>query len=488
MAAITYSQMSSNTKAVPYDATWNSLYNTMLESQVWGELIQRFGYLPGLLDFLHFSGMEKSVKQETITVFEEGALEKPIKLGSAISTGIAGADITFTLDSTEYDSNNSFFPEVGDDIIIPSAYQPTGVKEPRRYRIMSYTGAAGSETFTARPYNAQGTTYTASQISTEVPSGTQIAVSPGSYAPGSQGAVAKSKGWYSRTFRTDIKRAAVHIEGSVQSDERYYEKLKGGGTGVLNKATMEADFLLSSAINDALFLSENNDNTSMVLANRNSTNNAIRSTMGIWNHLDANGMEQTYSSSYTMDDFDLIKDYFRSQGVTAKDATFFVGSDLRRYIENSAGLDFLREFSGGTDLTSSNGGMMKDIGINVGSITKNGIRTLLFGLDSLDNNNKFGVDSLWFKQAGFIIPQQDVTVKGFDTVDGTIKMRNLCLGYKNYNGENRTRIMQDVAGVNGLGYKAVDTYDDVRFEMLSEFMLIANKVNQMIKVIPDTVT
>ena len=112
-------------------------------------MLTRFGYLPGLLDFLEFTGQTVDVKAETMTVFEEGNLEKNIRLGSAISTGSAGADIEFTLHADEYDTNNDYYPQVGDDIVIPAAYQPTGVKEPRRYRVMSSTGSAGSLTFTA---------------------------------------------------------------------------------------------------------------------------------------------------------------------------------------------------------------------------------------------------------------------------------------------------------------------------------------------------
>lgn len=487
MAAISYSPADSNTVAAPHDATWASLYSSMEDPQVWGELIQRFGYLPGLYDFLEFTGQRKDVKNNSLTVFEEGAIEKPVKLGAAISTGAAGADISIELDSTEYDDNNDYYLAVGDDVIIPTDYLPAAINEPRRYRVMSSSGDPGDLTFTARPYSKDGTYVTASQISTEIPSGTYLMVAGGSYAPGSQGAVAKSRGWYERTFATDIKRRAVHMEGSMQSTQRYYEQLKGGGTGVWNKATAEADFLLSADINDALFLSERADNTNLTLSNRDSVSNAIRSTTGIWNHLEARGMEQTYTQSYTMDDFDLIKDYLRSQGVTSMDVTFFTGSDLRKGIENSAGLDFLREFSGGSDLTAKNGGRFSEIGINVGAINKNGVRTLLFNLDSLDNVNKWGVNSLWFTEAGFIVPQQDVTVSGNASAEGSYKLRNLCLGYKNYNGENRTRIIQDVSGVNGMGMSAKDTYDDMRLEMLSEFMLVANKVNQMIKVIKDTV-
>jgi hypothetical protein len=488
MASITYSQASANITSDVYDATWASLYSIMDKPQVWRELIQRFGKGIGMLDFLHFTGQTKNVKGNSLTVFEEGAPHKPIKLGAAISTGSAGADISVKLDSTEYDNNNNYYLAVGDNIIIPSAYQPTGVKEPRHYRVMSSTGDAGDLTFTCRPLTKAGTSITASQISTEVPNGTQIAVVGGSYAPGSQGAVAKSKGWYSRTFYTDIRRRQFLVEGSIQSSERYFEQLIGGGKGMYSKASAEADMALTADINDALFLSELNDNTELVLSNSSSVSNAIRATEGIWNHLDARGMEQTYTSSYTMDDFDLLKEYFRSQGVTTGDATFFVGSDLRKYIENSAGLDFLNEYSGGTDLTDGNMKKFREIGIGVGKIFKNGIRTLIFGLDSLDDPNKFGVDSLWFKEAGFVIPQQDVTVSGNGTIDGSYKLRNLCLGYKNYNGENRTRIVQSVSGVNGMGFAATSTYDEVKFELLSEFMLIANKVNQMVKVIPDTVT
>lgn len=487
MASISYSVATSNTVGAPMDATWSSLYSTMLTPQVWQELIQRFGYLPGLLDFLEHTGQVKNVKGQTITVYEEGALEKPIRIGSAISTGLAGADITFTLHADEYDTNNHYYCQVGDDIVIPAAYQPTGVKIDRRYRIMSSAGDAGALTFTARPVSADGNTVTASQISTEVPSGTYLAVLGGSYAPGSQGAVAKSRGWYSRTFTTDIKRRAIEMEGSVQSDERYYETLKGGGKGMYTKASAEADFFLSADINDALFLSEENDNANLYLANKNSVNNDIRSTVGLWNHLDARGMEQTYTTSYTMDDFDLIHDYLVSQGVTSKDVTFFTGSDLRLGVENSLH-EYIREYSGGTDLTDRNMKMFRDIGMGVSSVFKNGIRTLIFNLDSLDNVNKWAVSSLKTPELGFIIPQQDVTVRGVDSGTGTYKIRSLCLGYKNYNRENRTRVIQSVSGVNGMGFPATNTYDYVGFELLSEFMLIANKVNQYIKVIPDTIT
>jgi hypothetical protein len=85
----------------------------------------------------------------------------------------------------------------------------------------------------------------------------------------------------------------------------------------------------------------------------------------------------------------------------------------------------------------------------------------------------------------------EVTIRGGIEDAATFKMKNLALGYKNYNGENRTRInkvIPEVANVGaGGGDVAVDTYDDVRGTLLSEFMLIVLKRNQMILVQDDTV-
>jgi len=489
MAAIPYSPASSTTKGAPYDATWSSLYSTMATPQIWNRLIQRFGYLPGLMDFFHHTGQTRNVKGQTMTVYEEGALEKPIRIGSDIAIGAAGQDITFTLHANEYDGNNDYYCQVGDDIVIPAANQPVGVKVDRRYRIMSDAGGVpGAVVFTARPLSNAGTTVTASQIATKVDSGTYLACIGGSYAPGSQGAVAKSAGWYSRTFTTDIKRRAIEMEGSVQSDERYYETLKGGGQGMYTKASAEADFLLSADINDALLLSEVNENAALVLANKNAKNRAIRTTLGAWNTLDARGMEQSYNMAYDMDDFDLIHDYLRSQGVTANNVTFFTGSDLHRDVENSMH-EYIRTYSGGTDLTTKNQGLFKDIGLSVSAIQKNGMRTLLYNLDSLDNVNKWGVSSLKFPECGFIIPQQDVKTRGEGSIGGSHTFRNFTLGYKNYNREDRTRVIKSVSGVSGFkDIPATSTYDYIGFELLSEFMLIFNKANQCVKVIPDTIT
>lgn len=70
----------------------------------------------------------------------------------------------------------------------------------------------------------------------------------------------------------------------------------------------------------------------------------------------------------------------------------------------------------------------------------------------------------------------------------TVELGNLTLGYKNYNGENRRRVFGVQNGMTGRHPNGtlVSSWDADAGEFLSEFALIATKVNQMIRVQPAT--
>ena len=90
------------------------------------------------------------------------------------------------------------------------------------------------------------------------------------------------------------------------------------------------------------------------------------------------------------------------------------------------------------------------------------------------------------KRFGFVIPEAYVTLReGGNPLNNSFKASNLMIGYKNANGENRTRISQVIAGVNGMGYQAVNSYDMVQGEMLTEYALIVAKANQLIRILSD---
>jgi hypothetical protein len=192
----------------------------------------------------------------------------------------------------------------------------------------------------------------------------------------------------------------------------------------------------------------------------------------------SHGGSQQYDGNYAISNFDDVKDMFRSQGVINQAALFAVGSGLHRMVENS-GLDFLKEYSGGTDLMRG----LDGVGIEFKKILKNSILFSLVELATFDNPQTYGLAAYDWKNSGFIVPNEFGQAKMGDFGSETVTLSNLTLGNKNYNGEDRTRVSGVLAGVNGMGHRSfVDTYDDVRGELLTEFMLIATKRNQMIKV------
>lgn len=479
MATPTAGTITGNTTQGAYNAAWASLFTLMLKPQYWGELIQRYGGALGIFEALYFAGQTTDVKGNSKTVYEEGSYERSVVTGAQISTAAAGATATLTLAASQYDSNGNSFLTIGDKVFIPQAYlelDGTVPKIPLAYQVtarQSNQSPIQNTQYTLTPLDA-GT-----EIAVAIPASTTLMVTGGNYAPGSQGAKPKASGWYSRTFYTAIKRAAWQLQGSQQSDERYYEELKGGGTGMFDKASIEADFRLNSYINDEILMGEVIDNLNLTDSDSNSV--AARGTLGIWPTLNARGMKLYYTGTMTVPDFDLIKDLFISMGVTDKRASFFMGSTLMKYLENS-GLDFVKEFSGGTDIMRG----FNEIGVEFKTIKKNGIVTGLHELVNSSNPIKYGISGYGFPGWGFIIPDTQVTVR--DSIDGvSAKMKNIVFGNKNYNGENRGRVVNIIPGVNGMQSKlgtnvAVNSYDEVKGEMLSEFMILVNKAEQMIMV------
>lgn len=483
MSSVSSPTVVSNTSVGGLTAQWSSLYNLVLTPQIWGEVIQQYGGLLELFEFLNFSGSTVDVAGETKTVFTKGSFERPLHLDAAIATAVAGAPITITIATTDYDSGGHTFVTAGKDkVMIPAEYCTiSGVKckTPQWYQF-SAVGASGA-TSTAYPLDAL------TLLAVQVPATAVLMVSGGNYAAGSQGATPKRDGWSSDSFRTAIKKSAWGVEGSVPSSERYVDKLKGGGMGMFSDATIRADFELNSSINDELILGQEVTQTNAAIkqSNRYSEAAAVRGTKGLLNHLNDDGMKLYYASTFTTPDFDLVKALFNSQGMTDNKADFWMGSDLYRFVENSS-LDFIKEYSGGTDLMRT----YDEMGFGIKRILKNGITFDFHELSSFSNPVKLGLTAYNMAKTGFIVPSSYVAARtGMDVPEG--RMKNLILGHKNYGGENRTRMMGFLNGMNGMvqipGNNIADSYDSVEGHITSEFMLISLKNNQNILVQDSTV-
>lgn len=486
MSTVSNPAVTSNTLNTGYNSVWASLYDTDMQvPQIWGEIVKRYGPGIGLLEFLYMTGSIIPVAGPNKKLFEEGSFIKTVELFSAITVVGEGVNAHLHLAAAEFSGTDTSYLSANDIVVIPAKYiEISGVKatKPEFYQVITVSDDdTTAKTFTITPLNIH------SEIAVEVPAGTKLMVTGGNYANGSASGSPKSAGFYTRYFYTSTKKADWSMTGSQQSNERYYEKLRGGGTGIFTKASMEADFLLSKYINDEIFLGGGISNT-LTQHDRDLNDVTVTGTTGLLQHLVDGGMRQYYTSAYGYTDFDEVKPLLISQGIANRNVAFFCGSELYKQIEN-AGLDFLKEFAGGTQLMKT----WNELNVAFRTINKNGVYTTLKELPSLSDPTSYGATAFddFFTGLGFIVPDVEVTVRGGIEDAATFKMKNLALGYKNYNGENRTRINKVIPGVANVGAGggdiAVDTYDDVRGTMLSEFMLICLKRNQMILVQDDTV-
>ena len=487
------SPVTSNTYGGSYNAAWGSIYDIEFEPQVWQEWYQAYGKGFLLFDWIQVPGQTVSVKARTITSRTDQAIERAALLGT---TGIltaghaAGATRDFYLAASEYldaDGETATTPyvRVGDSIFIDPRY--TNKDVPTKWGVMTVgTYNAGTPTNgTIFPYDITVT------ISANVPAGSYVMVGPNNSGVGGGQPGPRRSGTTSSTFYTAITAETAEIKGGVNAEKLYRNDLDKSGRNVLwSKAQVEAEFLHRAGMDKEIFLGQVNSNTSnLVVTDRDSASVAMRGTKGLWHHVEEDGMEQSYAAAYDLAYFDQIKEYLRSQGVTDTAVAILAGSNLYKQIENTV-LDYIKAYSGGSDLMAGYG----SVGATVQEFKKNGITNQLCEVVSFDNANSYGVLDNYFRDAGLVIPRSLATVSstGMDIADyygnsagDKVKIPNVVLGYLNNNGENRTRMIHRVAGVNGFGEPAVDQYDDIRLFIKSEYMLIVNLANQMLKIVKE---
>ena len=97
MSTVTQQAILSNTNNQRYGYSFDSIYNTMLKPQIYGEYIKRYGKGVGLLEMAYLAGTTINLSGSSKTVWEEGSLTKLVELNGAIAVKDAGVDITFSL-------------------------------------------------------------------------------------------------------------------------------------------------------------------------------------------------------------------------------------------------------------------------------------------------------------------------------------------------------------------------------------------------------
>lgn len=472
--ATTPQAVTANTLSGAYTPAIDTLASFDIQPKYYGELYKRYGLGFGVFDVLKLSGRSFNIASSTPKIIEEGALERSITLAveTAVTAGSGAAAVFEVVTSGCYCG-------IGDKIVVPAAYgaSPTS-KINSVWQITAAAANGGNTRFTAYPFDD-----TTGDLDIAIPVNTKLMVTGGNFAPGSAGPKPKASYPYEKTFYTSIKRATFAVYGSQESEDRWSGTLKNGKQGRFSKASVETDFLLDSWINDDLLMGQYSDGN-FTLTTGDSSTGAPRGTVGLLTHLSDYASKQTYSgTTYELADLYDLKDVMLSQGVVTDKALICVGPDLARSIQLNVGLDTIKAYSGGTDFMRT----MTEMNINFNAFNIDGINYQVQELTMLSNPEKYNNGSYnWMKRFGFVIPEAYVTLReGGNPLSNSFKASNLMIGYKNANGENRTRISQVIAGVNGMGYQAVNSYDMVQGEMLTEYALIVAKANQLIRILSD---
>ena len=454
-----------------YTSSWASLYSIEFPPEVYNEWFQRYGKGFKILDFLRMFGKEQTIAQRTFYVYEDATDQRVATVGTGgISTAAAGVHISFRLDAGDYDTNNNGPLRDNFAVLIPKAYQAP--EEDRWYVVTTHSGTGASTIYTAYPLSDD------SEVDATVPAGTELMIGFSVYAAGTGQPAGMASGTYRRTYYTHIAKESCGFEGGQIAARKYREVITKAGTpGLFDKGTIETEFRLDQQIDTALFLGEENSNNLTQTAALGGTNNRL-GTKGLWNWQLELGQGLSYVDNFDMDYFDQVKPLLQSQGVVDSTVGFLVGPNLIVNLENNV-LDAVKEWSGGSDLLSESN---KAFNANIKTVMKNGVKFYIGELASFANPNRFGITSYDFKDAGMIIPMGMVTVSEDQFGSSKITVPNVAICYYDHAGENRKRIVDTVAGLNGMGYKAVDEYDRTQVWMLSEFACFAANVNQHIQV------
>lgn len=462
-----------------YESNITSLYD-ILPKNVVPQLFRQFGRSAGIFELLELvsrsrEGGRMMIGERTISHYEELNWKRVVTLAAQVGTTAAGANFTFTLVASDYDANNNRPLRVGDSIQVPKQYQSTASGQDRGYRVQSIANTGAASVYTVSPYDSTA------QISTAIPANTELMIGANKHAEGTGQPDGRATTLLERTHTTGISKETKLIEGGMQALYTYEENLENGFRDFSSRALAELEFELNDQMNTDIWISEENDN-SVQEATNSSGNKDVRSTKGIWTWANELAQTKNYTNFWLIDDFEDTKSLFEGQSVMSQNIMFMAGSNLYNQVE-SAGLDFIKEFSGGTDLVMEYEGALKLYGMPYKCISKNSFNYYVCQPYTLTDPQRFGNDSYDWSNTGLMVPIGNSKINNDPQRPTEFSyIPYLSIAFLDNKNEDRTRIITNRAGVNGLGLVTTSEFDERNIYALSEYAVITAEVNKWIKV------
>jgi hypothetical protein len=233
---------------------------------------------------------------------------------------------------------------------------------------------------------------------------------------------------------------------------------------------LAAEFRLDVKEARAFWAGEWNDNSTMTQTSESSVSTVVPSFGGMWPHADLYAQKLNYSGDFVIDNLYDVGILQQSRGIVPGGTNLLLsGPELGRDVEKSV-MDYIKDYSN-TDLVDK---VKKEIGIDVQAFMLNHRKYVMWEPGELADPSGFGllkstaVGAYGMATAGLVVPMTNVTVGEFNG-QKNVTIPNVQLGYINHNGENRRRVIQYLAGVNGVlgGQNVASSYDGFHFYMLT---------------------
>lgn len=482
------------TKSGAIDATFVELYNIDVVPQKFEYIYNQAGKQFGLLQLMGIAARSVNVANQTMKVLEYGLEEQPLLVEDNGATSAAGSTFTIEFATSAYDSNNNCYARVGDSIYVPGSLitiDSSAVSYPVECRLQSVSGTAPNLVFTAAPLN-DGFEVAADALNTS-----SVVIGATKFAAGTAQPEGKTRGLFEYSYYPSIFKESLDIEGGTGAIDRYSDSrveigfreptglgegmFETGKTGLyLTKERVAAIWRLYNQINKAMWVGEANSNGTVAAQTSlfGGGTNAVQSFDGYWNLLQDKGAQKDYNNIFEIWDFDITDQIFDSFGVGATEIFMPVSRNLMRTLENNAGLDYVKEYSQGTELFEKS---LEKVGARFTKFQKSGRMYYAMVMDNLTNPNSLGLDDLNLLYSGAMFANEDFEMKMNDK-PGKLSIPNLTMGNVNYGVENRTLVMDDVAGVNGWGKDFLNANDGMHTYMMAHRMLIAGGLNKQIAI------
>lgn len=442
-------------------------WDVALEEQDWMELIQKWGDGFKVLNFMALANKTVNVGSNEITLIEEGIIERPVTVSIPQSLS-APIDPTLTFSSA--DGSDDYVRE-GMSLLVPAKYV-TGQDYDLELRLYKSGGDWKGKSFSLT-----------ATIDTAVTTKEMI-LTASSYGEGANGIDPMASGFYERSTKGRIFKESFAIEGGRRFEEVFTAVKSKYGDGLLSKAQIEASFRLDSQKDAAILTANENTNTGLVTTSIAGGSNAVRSFKGLIPSMKEMAQELTWSTGFDMDKFRAVKAYLEAVSVLNREVDFMAGTGLIESIETN-NIEWLKTNSSGHSFYEN----MKSVGFMAEKVFINSVMFNVMELHSFANINKFGAAEYGYRDMGMLFPkgQYNVTLQGKGMKEEKLKLPHLTLGYANNNGENRTHVVTYVKGNTDwpAGGAAANSYDGVKFDMLTHIVPIWTNLYQTILVTKD---